>query len=272
MSFLCLVTFQPKKIWCEFLSNFTKYKIVIIIDDNTFDTTEFINTYENITFVQIDDEKCKLTGYVDSSFMTLEKLISGWDKALYYFGIENTNYDFVWFIEDDVFFNDENTLLNIDSKYIDDDLLSNQFYEKSDTNVYYWHWYRLNINFDLPYYKTMVCAVRFSKNMMKSMNDYALAHNTLFFIEAFFPTICVKSNLKYSNPSEFFEIHWRHEFEKENINSVNLYHPVKNLENHLLFRSNLILVEKKDSSMNTNKKSFLRSINVNKLIFVVVKP
>ena len=55
----------------------------------------------------------------------LKKIISGWDKALYYFGTKNI-FDYIWFIEDDVYFYNENTLQQLDNQY-KDDLLSNQY-------------------------------------------------------------------------------------------------------------------------------------------------
>jgi hypothetical protein len=117
MHAICLVTFRPNKIWCEFLNVFKKYKIFIIVDDNKLDLCDFKNNYENINFIQIKNETCKLNGYINTNFFI--RLISGWDKALYYFGVENKMYDYVWFIEDDVFFYNEDTIVNIDNKYID---------------------------------------------------------------------------------------------------------------------------------------------------------
>ncbi len=84
MNLICLITFRPNTIWCDFLKLFNKYKIFIIVDDNHFDLTDFRNNYNYITFVQVDDNKCKSSGFIDTNF-TLNKLISGWDKALYYF-------------------------------------------------------------------------------------------------------------------------------------------------------------------------------------------
>jgi hypothetical protein len=139
-------------------------------------------------------------------------------------------------MEDDVFFYNEDTILNIDNQYIDDDLLSNIYGENTTGKKDYWHWYRINIQYAPPYYNGMMCAVRFSNNMMKCVNNYANENNTLFFLEALFPTIAIKNNLKYSIPCEF-NIHWKYEFQKENINTTSLYHPVKYLDNHIYFRN-----------------------------------
>lgn len=237
MNALCLITFIPNKIWCDFLNFFSKYKIFIVVDNNNIDLCEFRNNYKNINFIQIEDIKCNLNGYINTNFV-LNKLISGWDKALYYFGVEDNNYDFVWFIEDDVFFYNEATLLRIDYQYINDDLLSNIFHENSDGNKNTWHWSMINIQYSPPYYDGMMCAVRFSNRMIECINNYAKQQNTLFFLEALFPTIAIKNNLKYNNPNELNNICYRNDFKKENINNNNLYHPVKNLTNHIYFRKN----------------------------------
>jgi hypothetical protein len=236
MNAICLITFNPNKIWCDFLNLFNKYKIFMIVDDNNFDLSDFSNNYNNITFIKIDDEKCNCSGYINTNFC-IGKLISGWDKALYYFGVENTNFDFVWFIEDDVFFYNEDTILNIDNQFINDDLLSNCHGENTSGDKSYWHWCNINIAYPPPYYNGMMCAVRFSKKMMSCINDYAIQNKTIFFLEALFPTIAIKNNLNYRNPPEFINIHWRHDFQKEHINMSGLYHPVKDLNTHIFFRT-----------------------------------
>jgi hypothetical protein len=232
---ICLITFNPNKIWCDFLNSFNNYKIIIIVDDDNFDLSTFINNYNHITFIKVENEKCKLNGYVDTNFV-INKLISGWDKALYYFGVEDKNYDFIWFMEDDVFFYNENAIAKIDNQYIDNDLLSAGYCTNIDGNKNTWHWNRINIQYPPPYYKGMMCCVRFSKKMMNCINDYAYANKTLFFLEALFPTIAIKNNLKYNCTSEFSNIYYRHNFEKKDINENNLFHPVKDLNNHISWR------------------------------------
>lgn len=235
MNAICLITFQPKKIWCDFINQFHRYKIFVIIDDNNFNCLGFQNSYKNITFVQIDNKKCEACGYLDTNF-TLHKKISGWDKALYYFGVENTNNNNIWFIEDDVYFYNEETMLNIDKQYVNSDLLSNNCGKNEKGENKDWLWHRININFAPPYYCGMMCAVRFSKQMRTAINEYARIHKTLFFLEALFPTIAAKHNLRHDYPNELTDIHYRRKFQIENINRHKLYHPVKELDKHILFR------------------------------------
>jgi len=236
-----LICFQPKEIWCDFLNNFTEYSIFLIIDDNNFDLNDFEKLYKNISFIKIDSSKCERNGFIYLNFSESEckKKIIAWEKALYYFSTENNLFDNVWLLEDDVFFHNENTLINIDKKYPLDDLLSNHFYEHSYEKKDDWyHWGRFNINFPLPYYRGMMCAVRLSKNLINKINEYAKYYNTLFFLEALFPTIAIKNNLKVTNPEELKEIHWKYDFECNSILiKSNLYHPVKNLDNHIFFRT-----------------------------------
>uniref|UniRef100_A0A6C0B293 Nucleotide-diphospho-sugar transferase domain-containing protein n=1 Tax=viral metagenome TaxID=1070528 RepID=A0A6C0B293_9ZZZZ len=236
---ICLITFQPNKTWCDFLNLFNQYKIFIIVDDNNFDLSDFINNYNNITFIKVDNDKCKLNGYIDcSTSFTINKLISGWDKALYYFGIEEKKYDYIWYMEDDVLFYNENTIINIDNQYINDDLLSNTFEINSDGNKNTWLWKLINIQqYSPPYYKGMMCCVRFSKKMLSCINDYAYKYKTLFYLEALFPTITIKNNLKYSNPVEFNKIYYRHNFKGEKVDMNIFYHPVKDLNKHISFRN-----------------------------------
>jgi hypothetical protein len=85
----------------------------------------------------------------------------------------------------------------------------------------------------------MMCAVRFSNKMMKCINNYAKEQNTLFFLEALFPTIAKKNDLAYFTPREFRNIYYRHDFQITDIKDNNLYHPVKNFYAHNIYRQNL---------------------------------
>jgi hypothetical protein len=116
----------------------------MIIDDNSIDYKQNYLNYKNIKFIQILNEDCDKNGFIDMNFI-INKQISGWDKAIYYFSMINTEYKNIWFLEDDVFLYDENTLINIDKKYIDGDLLSFSIHENKNGNKDWWHWKYSNI-------------------------------------------------------------------------------------------------------------------------------
>lgn len=175
---------------------------------------------------------------MNTSYITVRKPIIGWDKALYFFSCINCNYDYIWFMEDDVYFYDENTLHNIDTKYDDYDILCNSSFEPAKLDE--WLWHMIQINMSPPYYCGMMCMLRFSKKMIKSIKNYAKKNKTLFFLEALYPTIAVKCNLKYiSNPTEFITITHRDQHNINLLTRENLYHPVKNIESHIKARNNM---------------------------------
>jgi hypothetical protein len=241
MNILSIISKIPEKRWCEFLNKFKNYKIYIIVDDNDFDLTEFISTYKNIVFMKIDDVKCKTKGYIKGQHSEDNKLVNGWDKALYYFAVENTNYDFIWFMEDDVFFYSEDTLVQIDNKYKTEDLISNIHYPKTDTNrVNSWSWDDVNIAYNEPLYSGSMNSVRVSKRMVNCINDYVVKNKQLFYFESLFPTVAIKNSLKYVTPKELVNVDIKAKYERKDINKINIYHPEDNLSMQLYYRNHLI--------------------------------
>ena len=232
-----LICIRPNEVWCDFLNKFTSYTLHIIIDDESFDCEDFIQKYKNITFVKIDNSKCREAGVLNMNLHFSKKDCTAWEKAVYYFSYENNNYDFVWLLEDDVFIPGENSILNIDKQFINHDLLSNKCETNSAGKKDYWYnWQFIKMTYSLPHYRGMMCAIRMSKKMLNSIANYAKKNKTLFFLEAMFPTIAMKNNLQLGFPKELETIHFRHDFKKKDINKASLYHPVKNLQQHIFFR------------------------------------
>jgi hypothetical protein len=244
-NYICLICYEPSEIWIDFLNKFKNYNIYIIIDNNNINFSEKYKHYEKINFIQIKYEDCNKYGFKNMTLSVdlknnIKERICGWDKALYYFSKVNNNYDNIWFLEDDVFFYNETTLLNIDSKYMNSDLLTNNYQENLTGYKKFWHWDKIDIKILPPYYKCMACATRLSKLMISNISDYATKYNTLFFLEVLFPTICKSNKLIYDNPIEFKNIVYREEYNIEDINKFYLYHPVKDTEIHQLFRNKLL--------------------------------
>lgn len=195
--------------------------------------------FKNIKFIQIDNTLCLNSGFQNISYITLRKNVTGWDKAIYYFSINNFDYQNIWFFEDDVYFNSENTILQIDSKYKEEDILCNSSYEKGKLQE--WLWKYIDIHFSPPYYCGMMCALRLSKKYLSCVCDYVNKNKTLFFLEAFFPTIAKHYKLKIiESPIEFINVTHRNSFSDcKNLNINNLYHPIKDLELHSFYRNNI---------------------------------
>jgi hypothetical protein len=238
---LCLICYKPNDVWLELLSKFTRYDIFIIIDDNSKDYKDECSRYKNINIIniiQIKDEECKKNGFVNMNFV-IKKMITSWEKAMYYFSTLNTEYDRVWFFEDDVFFYNEDSFLKIDSKYNTSDLLSNTYIENLSGDKNAWHWRKIDIQFAPPYYSGMMCCVRMSSRMLSKIRNYANEYNTLFFLEALFPTLCKKYDFQYDTPSELKNIIYRKVYLDRDIDKNNIYHPVKDISKHTHYRNML---------------------------------
>lgn len=231
-----MICYKPNDTWIDFLSKFTKYDVYIVIDDNSKDYKEEYSKFSNVNIIQIKNEDCKNRGFVNMVSVTINKDITSWEKSVYYFSTINTQYSKVWFIEDDVFLYDEQTLLEIDSKYDNSDLLSNTYKENINGDKNDWNWRSIDIKFSPPYYCAMVCCVRLSSNLLSKIMDYANEHNTLFFLEALFPTMCKINNMKYDTPSEFKNIVYMKSYEYIDIDKSNLFHPVKDIDMHTYYR------------------------------------
>lgn len=232
---LCLICHKPNSIWIEFLEKFINYDIYIIVDDNS---TDYKNKYKtNVNIIQIPNDVCQKSGFIDMNF-TIKKKISGWEKAIYYF-VNNPQYEHIWFLEDDVFITSEQTLIDIDEKYIHSDLLTNSCSENKTGHKNDWNWKYIHIKIEPPYYHAMCCAIRVSKELISKIASYANNYNTLFFLEALFPTLCKRDNLIYDTPDELINIVYRKKYVLSDIDTKNLYHPIKDMNKQKRFRDSL---------------------------------
>ena len=225
MNNICLICLRPRKVWLDFFAKFTHYAVFFMIDDNSVDYAAlYAEEYPTLNFVQVRDDKHIKAHFIDVDFPY--EILTGWHKALYHFSNENLNFDNTWFIEDDVFFYDENTLKMIDFKYENADYLSNAVttYDGSEPC---WHWYKITMKYELPWYNAMVCAVRLSRTALCKINEYAQNNQTLFFIEAMFPTVAHKNNLACDFPRELENIYYRDDIDLNTIRPDMLYHPMK---------------------------------------------
>jgi hypothetical protein len=238
---ICFLTIDIKKELLEFAETLidSNYDVFICLDNNEIDTSIYNET--KITFISINNEEAKNNGFFGSVCYCLDRACSR-DKALYYFAkINKSIYDFIWFIEEDVFIPNKNTIKNIDLKYSDNnyDLLCemNEIKESHNDGSNYWqHWYRLENKIDFPWAHSMICAVRISNKLLNIISDFAVKNKFLLFDETLFNTLALQSNLNIYNPVELSNIVFSFsDIETTNENNINrsyLYHPLKNLKKH----------------------------------------
>lgn len=236
---ICILCVTPHPIWLDFLNTFTHYDVYLVVDDNSVDYTQMYKDYTRLHFIQIPNEMCNNQGFANLTFLTINKKITAWDKALYYFSTIDKSYKHVWFIEDDVFFYNEQTLMDIDSKYIHSDFLgpATSYNENIDGTSHEWLWDSVILKIPPPYYKCLCCAVRMSPKLLQRIKMYATNRKTLDFLEALIPTLCKRAKLQYDMPEELEHIVYRKEHNIKTMETRNLYHPMKRIQQHADIRS-----------------------------------
>jgi Glycosyl transferase family 2 len=245
---LCLLCRTPKTIWMDFLKTFKHYDVYMLIDDNNYNIHQVQQSYPTIRFLQIDNELCRLLGYKDSNTAVYPAYVTiAWDKAIYYFSETETSYPYIWFIEDDVFFHNAQTLHNLDQQYPTSDILMAPVTDRSWDAQQPWDWHWCNIPFDdtLVKYENlargMVCASRMSKRMMECCATYAQDNiqRKLMYIESLFPSLARQNNLQLDTPTELSTIQWNTNWAAptHTITPGFCYHPVKDIQLHETWRS-----------------------------------
>ena len=207
------------------------YTIFICADSNIYTSD---NKTKNIHIIQYPNQECYKHGYKNSSFIIKPNGVIAWDKALYHFCVNDTSYDYVWFIEDDVFLPTNYVISDIDTKYPSADVLSSA--ETINTNgELHWHWKQASGNIPLPWMKALVCAVRLSKSVLSLVNTYVKKYNKLLFIELFFHTLALHNKLIIKDIPELSGIIYKKHWSFTDTRLDTLYHPIKDTNKQKLF-------------------------------------
>lgn len=239
---IALIVKEPTEIYLDFLARFVSYDVYIIIDTDK-SMLHFQKKYKMLNIIQFDEQLCLKYGYKNVNYIGIKKLVSGWDKALLFFSVIIPNmYNQVWFIEDDVFFLEENVLTNLDAKYLSQDLIANCDFQRQTTNNIKepWLWSLIDIKIAKPHYCGMMCATRMSKRLLQGIRWYAQRYKTLFFLEALFPTITKHFNLSHFRPEELTTVTYRQEYNEETDVlklKTHVFHPIKDIIKHVYLRN-----------------------------------
>ena len=127
MNAIALLTFEPTENQIRFYTKFKHegYDVFIVVDNNNYARRD---SGSGVKLIKVDDFICVSEGFVNLNSalaMRTQRSCSAWDKALYYFTKVNGTYQNIWFIEDDVFVPAVQTIVNMDRKYGEADIISN---------------------------------------------------------------------------------------------------------------------------------------------------
>ena len=249
-SAICLLCVKPDKIHIDFFNSIINYEIFMLCDDNNCNTNLLDNT--KIKIIKICDKESYKNGFKNSN-SCVDKNPSAWDKVFYYFSKINLNYDYVWILEDDVFVPNNDIFMNLDKIYGHSDLLSKSNINYIVNNKDSYLWSSATNKYELPWFKSMVCCCRISKQLFQEIRKYVEEKSELFFIETMINTIAYHKKLVIKEVKEFENINpkpqrgnrYRKIFNGNpiwmtksiiDLKKNYMQHPVKNLELHEQFR------------------------------------
>ena len=186
--------------------------------------------------IYINDAVARERGFFNSSPIIAKTPIA-WDKALYHIIRDQKDLDYVWIMEDDVFFTNPCVCIDLIKKYVSDtsDLIVRNFFLR-DQHPDWPHWH-----FAQPFrYEHQAGAFlplcRLSRRMAELAADFVREHGSLIFIEVMFPSLAVSHKLKVKIMSFIGErrFHAGPEFRKLELLQLwrddlynGIFHPVK---------------------------------------------
>jgi len=218
----------------EFAKNYAvTHPTYIICDDPSCETPSL----PNITFVKITDDECKRTGYNNAN-PAIIKRPSAWDKVILYFCENNTQPEYVWFVEEDVFVPRADIFKELDQRYPTTDLVTKQHVKDTDDPSFEF-WYDGDGKMERPFYRSLVCATRVSRRLFDKVKELHDTKHTLCFIEIIFSTLAVKHNFSIEQAPELQSIIFRHTWTEETVTPNGLFHPVKDTALHDTYRERL---------------------------------
>ena len=218
----------------EDLQKNSNIDVYMICDDNNIDIPD-----TSITIIRYRNDVLERAGYINCTEITTHIPILAWDKALYHYCEIDTSYDYIFLVEDDVFIPSIQSIIDIDNKYTEDLLcqVNNGFLEVDGGDIQKWLWKHIYGILPLPWYASMVCAVRVSNKLLQEVRKVIHNLDTIPFIETLFNTIATQSNLSICVIPEFKEIRFNtsdvdYTNHIEYLKTGNWLHPIKKVDSH----------------------------------------
>jgi hypothetical protein len=146
--------------------------------------------------VYIDDAAAREHGFVNSN-PTIPKTPTAWDKAIYYLAIDRRQFEYVWIVEDDVFFTGPNICINLMEKYAGDtaDLIVRNFFLR-EQHPRWPHWHFAEHFQGRHQAGAFLPLCRLSRRMIELAGDFVRKRESLDFIEVMFPSLAMSNMLR----------------------------------------------------------------------------
>jgi len=169
--------------------------------------------------------------------------ITAWEKSFYNIHINNLidKYDYFYFIEEDVYTKDTNTIFDIISYFntFNADLISKLILFKEEQPE--WPWWNIDHSYEKLFndpHRSFNPLCRLSKKLVSLIFEFQKHNNTFYFHEILFSSLCVDHHMIYHDYSYYPKINdyigniqYRPNILVKDILDSKIYHPVKHMKN-----------------------------------------
>jgi hypothetical protein len=203
---------------------------VYIISDNSNNNSLYMVKKHNhpIAYsLSINENEAKFNQFFGVDILTKKKSVVALDKSLYFMCRVAPHYDFVWFIENDVYIPSVDTFLSLNDRVIRSDLVSGEMFQYTNSWPLYGHF---DLHLPKPWFHAMMCATGMSRKMLSVVDTYVRTQGNLEFLEGLFPTLAYQNNMTTLQPKEFKTVVYRNDWTCNDILKYanNWFHPIKN--------------------------------------------
>jgi hypothetical protein len=161
-----------------------------------------------------------------------------------YFCEINTNYSFVWFVEDDTFIPSVHALRSVHQLYSETaDLIVPHITPNPVGDESIWpHWHLAVDKLFPPWYSSMANAIGMSRRLLTTIADYVRWRGVSTFHEFLPQTLSRSLNMTVVSPIELETLVYRAHYAWNDIENKpnNWWHPVKDLKRQKSWRQRLV--------------------------------
>jgi hypothetical protein len=216
--------------FADALANISRNEIIIISDIKTSESPSVAKC------VYIEDTVSRERGFFNASPIIAKTPIA-WDKAIYHLTDDQRDFDYVWIMEDDVFFTNPLICVELMNKYAYDtsDLIVRNFFVR-DQHRNWPHWQFAGRFRSEHQAGAFLPLCRLSRRLTEFAVDFVRENGSLDFIEVMFPSLAISHNLSIKTMSFISELrfHAGPEFRKLDLLKLwgddlndGIFHPVK---------------------------------------------